>query len=479
MRKGAILLGLLCLPLIGWGQSSFATWKQSDLAAKMDRVIEQQLPVGSDVGIAVYDLTEKRPLYNYRERNLARPASTLKLLTAITALSQPGADEPFRTEVWYRGTIERDTLWGDLYIKGGFDPEFGEEGMRALVAEVAQLPFSVVSGQLLGDVSMKDSLYFGAGWLWDDTPYAYQPYLSPLMYEKGTVKVTVAPGTQTGAAARVTISPASTYYSLTNEAKTRSAAAGKLTVMRDWLSGSNNIRVTGNVQQPFLTELNLQGSAHFFLHTMLDRLRTKGVEVTGGYAFADFPGRERAVQVVAWETPVQQVIDQLLKESDNLNAEALLHRMAARATGRKSVSAADGVALIEALATRLGHAPKSYKIADGCGLSHYDYLSPALLLDFLTYAYASPELYRKLYRALPIAGVDGTLKNRMKRGSGYMKVRAKTGSYTGVNALAGYLKAANGNDIAFVILGQNLLSGAAARTFQDAICELLCAPWSD
>ena len=106
-------------------------------------------------------------------------------MVPITALSRPEADEPFRTEVWYQGTIERDTLQGNMYVIGGYDPEFDEEALDSLVAAVARFPFSVIKGKVYGDVSMKDSLYWGSGWLWDDTPYSFQPYLSPLMLNKG------------------------------------------------------------------------------------------------------------------------------------------------------------------------------------------------------------------------------------------------------------------------------------------------------
>ena len=75
----------------------------------------------------------------------------------------------FSTEVWYKGVIERDTLKGDIYVVGGFDPEFDDEALDSLVSGVVRLPFSVVQGKVYGDVSMKDSLYWGSGWLWDDT----------------------------------------------------------------------------------------------------------------------------------------------------------------------------------------------------------------------------------------------------------------------------------------------------------------------
>ena len=57
----------------------------------------------------------------------------------------------------------------------GFDPEFNSQSMDSLIEEVITFPFSVINGQVYGDVSMKDSLYWGSGWAWDDTPAGYQP----------------------------------------------------------------------------------------------------------------------------------------------------------------------------------------------------------------------------------------------------------------------------------------------------------------
>lgn len=178
--------------------------------------------------------------------------------------------------------------------------------------------------------------------------------------------------------------------------------------------------------------------------------------------------------MVRWERPVQDVLNQVMKESDNLSAEALFCRLGAQATGKRYVSAKEGIAEINRMIKQLGHNPDRYKIADGCGLSNYDYLSPALLVDFLKFAYSRTEVFRKLYKALPVAGVDGTLKYRMKQSKAYKNVHAKTGSYTAINALAGYLKAVNGHEIAFAIMNQNVLSAAKAREFQDKVCEVLC-----
>ena len=237
------------------------------------------LPEASEVGISVYDLTAKKSLYTYRDTKLSRPASTMKLLTAITALSRPDADNPFRTEVWHDGVIEHDTLQGNLYVVGGFDPEFDSLMMDSLIEEVITFPFSVINGQVYGDVSMKDSLYWGHGWAWDDTPEAYQPYMSPLMFCKGTVEVTVLPGSLQGDTASVSCKPVSSYYTLTNRTKTRTPSAGKYSLSRDWLTNGNNLIVTGNVPTFRKDLINVYDSGSFFMHAFLERLRAKGIVV--------------------------------------------------------------------------------------------------------------------------------------------------------------------------------------------------------
>mgnify|MGYP001648366113 CR=1 FL=1 len=170
--------------------------------------------------------------------------------------------------------------------------------------------------------------------------------------------------------------------------------------------------------------------------------------------------------------PIQDVVNEIMKESDNLNAQALLCRLGAQATGKKRISDEDGLVAIRKQIKALGEDADYYKLADGCGLSNYNYISPDLLVSFLRFAYSRTEVFQKLYKALPIGGVDGTLKYRMKPGTlSYKNVHAKTGSFTAINCLAGYLRAANGHEVAFAIMNQNVLSGAKARAFQDAVCD--------
>ena len=77
---------------------------------------------------------------------------------------------------------------------------------------------------------------------------------------------------------------------------------------------------------------------------------------------------------------------------------------------------------------------------------------------------------------MPIAGKDGTLSKRMQRGYAYGNVHAKTGTVTGVSALAGYCTAANGHILCFSIINMGIRNASTGRRFQDKICQALCRP---
>ena len=121
----------------------------------------------------------------------------------------------------------------------------------------------------------------------------------------------------------------------------------------------------------------------------------------------------------------------------------------AASTGNKGANAKMGRALVNKLITRLKLQPNDYYIADGSGLSLYNYVSPELEVAFLRYAYANDNIYPHLITAMPIAGVDGTLEKRMRSGYAHGNVKAKTGTVTGVSALTGYCTAANGHLLCF------------------------------
>src|SRR5574344_1929802 len=149
----------------------------------------------AEIGFAAYDLTADSLIYGYQNKKLYRPASTQKVLTAVAALDQLGPSYKFETRLYRTGAVVKGTLQGDLYVVGSLDPEFDNADMNMLADAVARQGIERIEGHVIGDVSMKDSLYWGSGWVWDDTPKDFQPYLTPLMFSKGYVSVTATPAT--------------------------------------------------------------------------------------------------------------------------------------------------------------------------------------------------------------------------------------------------------------------------------------------
>lgn len=361
---------------------------------KIDRLLADTLLSDSEVGIMVYDLTTSEVLYAYQAEKLYRPASVMKVLTAVTAMERLGNEAQMTTELYYTGTLLPDsTLKGDLYAVGGFDPTLSKRDVQLFARNVKEAGIKYVEGGIIGNVSMKDSLKWGAGWCWDDE----MPPLYPLLCEQ-------------------------------------------------------------------------TDSFHLYLlHYLAEQGVTVGDSVMRFVAAAPDSVMTR---IAVLERPLDLLLDRMMKKSDNLYAEALFYHLAAHAH-RPYAGLEEGRDVMDSLIKVLGYNPKRYNIADGSGLSLYNYLSPQLLVSVLEYAYQNPAIYKKLRQSLPVSGVDGTLRNRMKKGKAYRRVHAKTGTLTGVCSLAGYADALNGHTLAFVIINQNELRLRPVRGWQDKVCEAI------
>ena len=150
------------------------------VAKHLDNLLEHDMFETSTVGMMVYDLDADSVLYSHNARLLLRPASTMKLVTAIAAIDRLGGSYQFKTELCYTGEVNDRTLTGDIYCVGGFDPRFNSDDMRAFVEAIHKMGVDTIRGNIYADKSMKDADQFGAGWCWDDD----NPVLSPLLISR-------------------------------------------------------------------------------------------------------------------------------------------------------------------------------------------------------------------------------------------------------------------------------------------------------
>lgn len=386
---GALPMGMTAQTDILEAKQDDGSWVRS-LTDSLTLLLQDEMFTTSQLGLCVYDLTADSAIFEHNARQRMRPASTEKLLTAITALTELGSDYRFLTRLYIDGEVKNGRLNGDIVVKGGFDPTFGNAGMKQLVAALSAQGIKSVSGVLCTDISMKDTDKWGLGWCWDDK----NPVLTPLLY----------------------------------------------------------------------------GGRDEFASRMKTALRKQGI-VVNKVRQAVCPAE--AVLLKTYSTPMTQVMKRMMKESDNLYAEALFYALAAK-DGKPYATRKDAFYHIERLIGNLGFDPDRYSVADGSGLSLYNYLTAELETALLRYAYKHINIYEPLYASLPIAGVDGTLEKRMLETPAMNNVRAKTGTLTGVYSLAGYATASNGHKIAFCIINQGTESGRTAREFQDKVCVLLC-----
>lgn len=170
---------------------------------------------------------------------------------------------------------------------------------------------------------------------------------------------------------------------------------------------------------------------------------------------------------------IDQVLQPMMKRSDNFYAESLFYQLAALGHPATPGTRNMAVAQVDVLIRHIGLNPADYQIADGSGLSLYNYQSPELIVRLLEYAWKTPSIRQSLYTALPIAGVDGTLEKRMKRTKAQGNVHAKTGTVEGISSLSGYATSPEGHILAFSIINQGILKTETGRQFQDKVCQAL------
>ena len=154
-------------------------WPEN-VVERLNHLMDERVLNRSQLGLLVYDLTADSVIYQQNAQQTMRPASVMKLVTAITALERLGNNYQFRTSLYYTGRVEERTLNGDLYCVGGMDPRFNNDDMNAFVESIRRMGVDTIRGRIIADTSMKDENSFGEGWCWDDD----NPNLSPLLISK-------------------------------------------------------------------------------------------------------------------------------------------------------------------------------------------------------------------------------------------------------------------------------------------------------
>ncbi len=448
---------------------------QSFIAEKIDSLVT--LPIFDTVGVSVtvYNLTEGREIYSKNPHRLMRPASNMKILTGAAGLYFLGKDYKFITRFTYTGNISDGILDGDLFVVGGGDPDFSLSDLNSAADALVNIGVKRIRGKIYGDISLFDSLYWGNGWMWDDDPSTDFPFMTPLVLNDNSVTVSVSWNEEKKAVEIKTKPDVPSFKVLTN-IFAGDTGRTDLSITRDILYKTITITVTGYLRKGSSAVTSTFCYAQpekIFMESFIHLLNNRDIQVAE-YDFAEYQGNGR--EFFSVERDILPMLNNLEKASDNLSAEMTL-RALGKLIKAKRISADDGIKMIDSLIRIIGLTPEDYRIVDGSGVSHYNLLSVNLLVQLLKYFfYAEPGLYDILKTSFPIAGVDGTLRNRMKKTAAEGNVYAKTGTLSGVTCLSGYVSARNGDVLCFSIMMQNhhrKLQNLLA--IQNQICTLLAS----
>ncbi|MBC7895327.1 MAG: D-alanyl-D-alanine carboxypeptidase/D-alanyl-D-alanine-endopeptidase [Cytophagaceae bacterium] len=424
------------------------------------------------LGVLVVDPVSGDTLLSHNAGKLFMPASNQKILTGAVALTLLGPDYRFSTSVYADGVIAQGTLTGNLRVEGMGDPSMSDHmakdamtPMRAFADSLAARGITRITGALVPGRDAFPDATWGFGWSWDDLDFPYSAGVDELYFNEGFMSLDVIGGATPGALPTVRVRPNRAFPNVQVLART---------VVRDSTSGRRSrvsarhdstdalaVIVEGNIPVGDSVEVTLthrdQGRA--WLEALRTALRDRGILVDGGIG-------ERAATVdTTWtpeprgtllfavrSPPLTDVLVAFEKPSQNQIGEILLKSLG---SARAGVGRADsGARVVRDQVLAWGAPRDGFLVRDGSGLSRYDVVSPETIVKVLD-GMRKGLHFEAFYRALPIAGVDGTIRNRMRDTRAQGNVHAKTGTLNMVRSLSGYVTTADGRMLLFSLLANH------------------------
>ncbi|MDT5155895.1 MAG: hypothetical protein QOH51_252 [Acidobacteriota bacterium] len=469
-----------------------------ELRARIREILAKPEFSASHVAVKVASLDTGRVVFEQDAGKWMQPASNLKLYTVAAALDRLTPDFRFITSVYAPARPDSTGIVrGDLIVYGRGDPtyatRFNPEGdsdyFRAideLAAEIASAGVRRVEGDLVGDESYFTGPALSPGWEWDDLQWWYGAEVTALSVNDNSVDLSVKPGATVGSPARITVGPPTPLVTIVDRTTTSERGTTReLSVNRPL--GQNTIEVRGRLpvdDRGYTASLAVSRPALLFASMLRASLERRGVVFTGQTRTIDAQARADAqqplqvsslIEIATRKSPPLSIIAaQTLKPSQNLYAELILRTLGKATAADPKLSSEDaGKEAVRNFLKQAGIDASGLSMLDGSGLSRADLVTADTTLQLLTYM--NRHRFGATFReALPVAGLDGTLRNRMKGTPAQGNVRAKTGTLGTATSLSGYVLSAAGERLVFSLMINNPPRDADPRTgFTDAIAILL------
>ncbi len=349
--------------------------------------------------------------------------------------------------------------------------------LRGIADSLAARGIHSITGRVVPAGNAFPGDVFGYGWTYDDFESSYSAPVDELLFNEGFSVLHVRAGEKPGDPVQVTTSPARTFPKVRVLATTGAAAAmdGQRRRRNDGLrvhkdSTTWDIVVEGQLPPRDTTtiEVTHHDPDDAYVAAVAEALSDKGITIGGGQT--DAMAHVDTLVTLA-SPPLSEILKALMKPSQNQIAEMLFRTVALERYGAGRTDSASAV--IRAQIGAWGAKPEEAVVRDGSGLSRYDYISPNTVVHILDAMRKAPT-FPVYYDALPIAGVDGTIRNRMKGTPAENNVHAKTGSVALSRSLSGYVTSADKRMLIFSFLSNNWTTPVSSvEHVQDAIAVRL------
>jgi len=454
--------------------------------------------VSLDTGLVIYEQSANK---------FTRPASNMKLYTVAAALDRLTPDYHFMTSVYAKEKPEDGKIKGDLIVYGRGDPTFAArfnngdyfKGIDDLAGRIVAAGVKRVKGDLVGDESYFNGAPLGSGWEWDDLQWSYGAQVSALTVNDNSIDLIVKPGERAGAPLLITSGPPATFMTIANRATTGPRGSkNDLNIYRGL--GANTLEISGSLplgDNGFTGSVAIPDPALAFVSMLRDALVKRGVKIDGRVRTVDarsgasivpnplialvkltnVPPQPQPVEIASIQSPPFSLIaSHTLKPSQNLYTEIILRTLGKlNSVGPSQTNEEAGLIVVRDFLRQAGANESDLALNDGSGLSRNDMITANATVQLLTYM-SKHKYFAQFRDALPIAGVDGTLRTRMKGTPAEGNLRAKTGSLSSVASLSGYVTTAAGEHLVFSMMLNNYPDAAALRRDSiDAIAVLLAS----
>ncbi|AOY01881.1 D-alanyl-D-alanine carboxypeptidase/D-alanyl-D-alanine-endopeptidase [Jeongeupia sp. USM3] len=382
------------------------------------------------------------------------PASTMKLVTTWSALNLLGPAYSWKTQLLSDTPVANGVLNGPLYLRGSGDPKLTFERMWLLVRELRAAGVSEIRGDLVLDRSAF-RLPVSTSAFDDDSDEAGQPYLvtpDALVSNFGSVRLMLR---SDGSTVRATLEPALDALRLDSSVKLAAGAScagwkDGVQLRLDDAGQSARVSVAGRFPADcagdrYFAVLDARSYTASLFRSLWQE---QGGRFSGQVRDGVTPPQARLL-ATSISPPLTEAVRDINKFSNNLMARQLFLTLGATSPDPAGDTAAAADARVRGWLQQQGLNMAELHLENGAGLSRVERISAEHLGRMLVSAYRSP-LAPEFISSLPIVGIDGTMKKRLKDEAGAAHI--KTGTLKDVRAVAGYVRDQQGRDWVVVAL---------------------------